>query len=293
MRNTLYWIVGEEVVYADVSFTSFYSVFNSPYPAHERGAAVDLYFNDGEALFPFEEGVVMDIRWYNAPRNRVDAMDKEPLILIQLSPTIVAKILHVYPKVRIGEHLFLGDPVGELIVSGFMYPWSEKHMHLEVRPLWDPVRASGASNVRILRAISIPATSRIEGTIIEKNKYYVLVKPESIVNEGLTPLVIRSGDNTYSVDGGIPHYSYAGLITSNTRNNGTVLNLGAYNALLVRVKQDKSTLMMNKCVYKGVSTYINRPYIKLVLEENNHIDLKEGDIIVEDSCINLKSFINT
>ena len=290
-QDVLYWVIGSEIVQADISFTSFYSLFNSPYPAHRMGTAVDLYFSIDEALFPFEEGIILDIRWYNVPRKRVDALDKEPLILIRLSSITVAKILHVYPKVRIGERIYFGDPIGKLIISGFMYPWSEKHMHLEVRPLWDPVRATGASRVKMLRATNVPATNRIEGIIVEKNEYYLLVKPKNTISEGLTPLTIHQGGYIHSIEGGIPHYGYAGLLTTTSRDYKNMLNLGTYNALLMEIKWGIGA-PGDKCIYKGVSTYIKRPYVKLIGIRDN-IDLKEGDVIIWGKYAEIEKLIGT
>lgn len=288
-QDVLYWNTGSEIIQADISFTSFYSLFNSPYPAHRMGTAVDLYFNSDDALFPFEEGIITDIRWYNVPRKRVDALDREPLILIRLSSVTVAKILHVYPKVRIGEHVYFGDTIGKLIISGFMYPWSEKHMHLEVRPLWDPVRATGAYNVRMLKATNVPATNRIEGVIVEKNRHYLLVKPKNTISEGLTPLITCQGGRIYSIEGGIPHYGYVGLLTTTSRNYNDVLSLGVYNALVVEIKWS-TDISRDKHVYKGVSTYIKRPYIKLIGTYDN-IDLKEGDVIIWDRHSEMEKLI--
>ena len=45
---------------------AWYSFFNSPYPAHRRGTALDVYFEE-EALVPVERSLVAEIRWFDAP----------------------------------------------------------------------------------------------------------------------------------------------------------------------------------------------------------------------------------
>jgi len=69
------------------------------------------------------------------PLRRSDAKSSDYLLILGLDSEHVAKILHIKPRVKIGEKLAYGDPIGETIISGYLFPWSEPHMHLEVGTL--------------------------------------------------------------------------------------------------------------------------------------------------------------
>ncbi|WFO74721.1 hypothetical protein J4526_06475 [Desulfurococcaceae archaeon MEX13E-LK6-19] len=256
----------------------FFSFYNSPYPAHKFSTAIDIYPKD-EPLFPFDEGRVIFIKWFNAPRKRSDALDKEPLILVQLTPFTVAKILHVEPRVRVGEKIYYGDPLGRLIVSGYMYVWSEKHMHIEIRPLHDPLRVRGAYRLKILSLRKeVPTTNSIEGIVTHRNTYYVLIKPSKTIGYGPTPLSTGNDKTQYFLEGGYPHYGYIAMI--NPGKNKGEIDLGLYNASLYEAPT-RDTVLVDKetgQVFHGVSIHFSREYIKLVSRKpiNN---VREGDYI--------------
>ncbi len=268
-----------ELVLLKLDEVSFFSLYNSPYPAHRLSTAIDVYPKD-EPLFPFEEGKVIFIKWFNAPKKRNDALDKEPLILVQLTPFTVAKILHVEPRVRVGEKIYYGDPLGKLIVSGYMYVWSEKHMHIEIRPLHDPLRARGAYKLKILSLMKeVPTTNSIEGTVIHRDTYYMLIKPNKTIGYGPTPVSTIDNEIQYFLEGGYPHYGYIALI--NTYRAIGNIDLGSYNAFLYEASTRDSILADKETgqVFHGVSIYFSREYIKLVSRKPiNNVD--EGDYIV-------------
>ena len=136
-----------------VPYSSWYSFFNSPYPGHKYASALDIYFNHSEALLPVDEGRILEVEKFPCPRYRADASDYDYLILIQLDSSTVLKILHVEPSVGCGERVYLGDPLGRMIVSGFFSDWSDLHMHVEVRRASDPYRALGAYPLNISSSI--------------------------------------------------------------------------------------------------------------------------------------------
>ncbi|RLF98479.1 MAG: hypothetical protein DRN49_05815, partial [Thaumarchaeota archaeon] len=49
---------------------SYFSFFNSPYPAHRLVSAIDIYFQSHEALLPVDEGLIVDIDEFECPRYR-------------------------------------------------------------------------------------------------------------------------------------------------------------------------------------------------------------------------------
>ena len=133
----------------------WFSFFNSPYPAHKSSSAIDIYFPDLEALFPADEGLVLEVERFECPRFRSDADGFDYLTIIKVGEDAVFKILHVKPKVEPGERVSLGDYIGDLWVSGYFYPWSDLHMHVEVRPPNDAKRALGAFRLDVSPAIKL------------------------------------------------------------------------------------------------------------------------------------------
>jgi len=262
------------IIVGDLGSASFVSLFTSPYPAHVGGAAIDIYFRGDEALFIFEEGRVLEVRWFDAPRLRRDAADREPLIVIELGPGVVAKILHVWPAVRVGERLRMGDCIGRLIVSGYMYPWSEKHMHLELRPVSDRYRARGAYSLALLNPVPVPSTSLVEGVVELVEKHYILLRPTKTQCYGPTPLHTPISGTRLFVEGGYPHYGYAALIAPQPVE-GSPIDIGFGYAHIARA--NKETLQELK-PFSGVATYLGREHIKLVSRTGIE-GVREGDVV--------------
>ena len=104
-----------------------FSLYNSPYPAHDAGCAIDLYpaTNDGRSPVA---GEVIETRTVRAP-SKSYADDEEYLILVDVdldasgidveSPAqgLVARVLHVQPSVAPGDRVGVGDSLaGRLLV---------------------------------------------------------------------------------------------------------------------------------------------------------------------------------
>ena len=245
---------------------TWYSFFNSPYPAHRNGTAVDVYF-EGEALFPFEEGIVREFRKINTRRGIEDS-----LILVDIN-NFVLKILHVKPFIKIGDKLYLGDSFGKVISSGFLCPWSDKHAHFELRKPDDPYRARGGL---LLMPIIQPLTPIAIGNkfiVVEREKNYVWVKPLNHIGRGLTPLSFHGKP----IEGGIPHYHY-GAIFGNTNRIDLMGNsidikehlpngIGLFDAKCFRVEVNGV-----ECI--GIGIYCNQPFLKLISK-----DFEEEDVI--------------
>ena len=123
-----------------------FSLYNSPYPAHDRGCAIDLYPGKG-ALSPVA-GEVIDTRTVRAP-SKPYSPEHDHLILVDCGE-YVARILHVDPVVSDGDRLEIGDSLGELVRAGFFAPWVGNHIHLGFRPHdLNPYRASGSLPIKI------------------------------------------------------------------------------------------------------------------------------------------------
>jgi len=275
-----------------------YSFYDSPYIGHRKTTAVDIYFKDREALLPVNEAKVKEIRWFNAPKYRDDGWEREPLILFEINENIVLKVLHVNPKVNVGEKLSLGDFIGECIVSGYLCPWSDSHAHFEIRPSKDPYRARGAYTLSIEPTVSkIKNICQVKSnmfTIVEIKKHYMWVKPHYKESSYLTPLTAKIGNIIGYIDAGVPHYGMGGVIFKNnvsgkiTEGNevkcnssslGYVIIINPLSVLFIAPIE----VFINGRKARGIGTYINGEYLKVIPIEKG--PWKEGDEILLETRI--------
>ncbi len=258
---------------------SFYTLFNSPYTPHREGHAVDIYFPDSEALLPLEEARVMEIRRVEVPMYRSDAENHDYLLILKLDSMHVAKILHVEPRVEVGEKLVYGDPIGRIVISGYFYIWSEPHMHLEIRYIHDRYRARGGLRLAIAKHRAIPAQSitAIRGVVTEVCNHYILLKPYRASLEGPTPIALDAEGAVAYFEGGYPHYGYAAILTiRNTRRGRPV---GIYDVYIVE-SCNSIDLEIRRLGFEGIATYMGREEVKLVFKDRARIgEIKEGDVL--------------
>ncbi|WP_435118552.1 hypothetical protein [Halolamina sp. C58] len=191
-----------------------FSCYNSPYPAHDRGCAVDLYPDDGTAPAPLP-GEVIDTRTVACP-DRPYAVDHDHLIVLDVADDwaggrgtdLLARILHVDPGVSAGDWVDAGDSLGETVRSGFFGRWVDDHLHLGFRPAdANPYRASG----------SIPVTPDVSiagvpwggtGEVIETGRTYVRLDAPTHPDPGSWASI--AADDGTPLDGGLAHYSGGG-----------------------------------------------------------------------------------
>ncbi len=171
------------------------SFFNSPYYAHRLGKAVDIY-----SPFSPIDGKV----------KKIIKLSNEHLILIECSenPEIWAKILHIKSKVKENECVAVGDRLGTLVGSKFFYPWTEKHIHLELRNPWDAVRAKGGYNLIEPKNTTLqPKSLELKGRVETCLKNYILFSlPDGCFKRVGQFYGLKYGNSILC--GGIPHYEF-------------------------------------------------------------------------------------
>lgn len=234
-----------------------YSFFNSPYPAHRLGTAVDVYFED-KALFPFEEGIISEIKKIRTPKHV--PIETDYLMVVKVED-LCLKVLHVSPSIRVGEKVYLGDEFGDLVVSGFFMPWSDKHVHFELRRCTDRYRARGALRVKpeILKLVKTIKGNRFE--VIEEREYYYWLKPLKTRGENLTPLTYQG----VPVEGGLPHYHYGvafgdfekiELFRAEVRQREMICGFSVFS--------EEFVVFANGQKVRGIGIYCNEERIKLI-----------------------------
>ncbi|WP_114575954.1 hypothetical protein [Saliphagus sp. LR7] len=195
-----------------------FSLFNSPYPAHDEGRAIDLYPGgragegfDGEPAPSPVAGRVLSIETVRAPAGPV-GIDRDYLIVISCTAPnsargLAARILHVDPSVEPGDEVGIGDSLGTLVRTGFFDPWVGAHLHVGFRPLEaDHRRASGSLPVTVgadLRPVPWDGTGRVAAV----GETYAVLR-----GSGSGTLAGIGADGGGVLDGGLPHYAAGGLL---------------------------------------------------------------------------------
>ncbi|ELY84261.1 hypothetical protein C485_15794 [Natrinema altunense JCM 12890] len=197
-----------------------FSLYNSPYPAHDGGCAIDLYpgtLADGRttaAPSPVA-GTVRETRTVRAPPKPY-APEHDHLILLEPADTspfagLTVRILHVEPAVDAGDRLDRGDSLGRLVRAGFFAPWVDNHLHVGFRsPDQNPYRAAGSLPIDLgaaVRPLEWDGTGRVRST---GDTYAVLDAPTH-PDPGATFVGVRA-DGGGVLDGGVPHYDGGGLL---------------------------------------------------------------------------------
>jgi hypothetical protein len=196
-----------------------FSRYNSPYPAHDRGCAVDLYVGGGPgerrpAPSPVA-GTVREVRTVRCP-DRAYARDHDHLVVLELAdperydaaPGTLARVLHVDPGVDPGDEVRVGDSLGRLVRSGFFGRWVADHLHLGFRaPGADARRASGSLPLAVAVDVA-PLAWDGRGTVVETGPTHARLDapPHPAPGERFVAL----GD-AVGVDGGLPHYRHGGV----------------------------------------------------------------------------------
>ncbi|ACJ15784.1 hypothetical protein TON_0299 [Thermococcus onnurineus NA1] len=252
----------------EVPNDAWWSFYNSPYPAHKLGTAVDVYFPE-KALFPLEEGIVEGIKKVRTPAH---VPIREDYVMIFRIGEFCLKVLHVKPTVKVGEKVALGDEIGEMTVSGFYMPWSDRHVHFELRSCENPYRARGAFQIRPELLRLVPTAEGREFEVVERRENYCWIVPTRRGKENLTPIAF----NDHPIEGGLPHYHY-GAVFGNTEKV-RVLNVElpaqqiSSGASIFRADFE---IMANGEKAIGVGIYCNQEKLKLVGG-----NFEEGEIIV-------------
>ena len=232
------------------------SRYNSPYPAHDRGCAVDLYPGpDADAAASPVAGEVLDATTVRAP-NKPYAVEHDHLILVDTGDR-VARILHVAPAVESGERVAVGDPLGATIRSGFFAPWVDDHLHLGFRPGdRNLYRAAGSLPVELGVSVE-PLAWDGTGTVVATGGTYAVLDAPAHPSPGDGFIGVAS-DEGVALDGGLAHYAGGGAFG---RVEGPVSLLGTRVGVADAdgtVRWDDVTVVANGRELTGLSLFAAR-----------------------------------
>lgn len=260
----------------DVLFQYYrFSLYNSPFDAHDEGCAIDLY-PDGERAPSPVAGEVLDTKAVRAPP-KAYAAEHDHLILVDTGDT-VARLLHVDPAVEPGETVAVGDDLGELVRAGFFAPWVPNHVHLGFRPPdANPYRASGSLPVDVAVDVT-PLSWDGTGTVVDGGETWVRLDEPAHPAPGECFAGIGNdvGGDTGVLDGGLPHYSGGGLLAGDGTDEAAIAGTRVGTADGRTVAWDDLSVHANGEPVTGVALFCGRERFgaKLVGEG---IDLAVGD----------------
>ncbi|RRJ28903.1 hypothetical protein [Halocatena pleomorpha] len=246
-----------------------FSLYNSPYTAHDSGCAIDLYPEPDETIAHSPvAGTVFDTQRVRAPET-ASAAAHDHLLLLDTGASI-ARLLHVDPTVEPGDSVAVGDPIGTFVWTGFFDPWVDNHIHLGFRPSdADPYRASGSLSIEVdvpLRALAWDGTGRV----VERGETYVVLDQPEHPDPGAcfvgvaTDVANGSSASSGVLDGGCPHYPGGGwLAVDGAAQAGTTENVALAGTPIGRadgrdVQWDSIEITANGTPITGLSFFLAR-----------------------------------
>ncbi|MFX1455635.1 MAG: hypothetical protein ACFFDB_09705 [Promethearchaeota archaeon] len=307
-KSDFYDIVKTDEIQISIPHSSHFTIGTSPYYAHQHALGIDIYhslFLDNYEVLSPVSGEILKVKTLMAPKPKFkDGIDKDYIILVRnpLDPNITYKILHVRPdNIQVGKKVEIGDLLGTTIRNGYFAYWSSPHLHLEIRPTEDAIRASGGISFslafnnkkdelrqesRSLKENSIKIHSVFPEFFLGKfqNELYTLIDPF---------YGVKATHNTINciLDGGIPHYKN-GTIISNinlTRDQETPIYL--FNQKIGRLKESRGNFgffkfdtslkfHLNEEEIRGISLYLAnfKPLVKIIPFQKNDITIETKTI---------------
>ena len=259
-----------------------FSLYNSPYPAHDEGRAIDLYPGTESAPSPVS-GTVLDTRSVRAPPKPY-AEAEDHLILIEVDAPFVpegtvARTLHVDPGVEPGDRIELGDHLGRLVRAGFFAPWVANHVHLGFRPPEaNPYRASGSLPLSVdVRMEPVPWDGT--GTVAEVGETYVVLDAPAHPDPG-SWIGIADDSGSFALDGGLPHYDGGGAHGNGATETRSLSLLGEHigTATGRDLAWDGIEVLANGVPITGLSLFLTRIEMGAKLVRPGH-DFTVGDRI--------------
>ncbi|MFX0139342.1 MAG: hypothetical protein ACFFDN_37225 [Candidatus Hodarchaeota archaeon] len=306
-KSKFYDIVNTDDIRVSIPQTSHFSIGTSPYYAHQHGLAIDIYHNltleNYEVLSPIS-GKILKIKTLKAPKPKfLNGVDIDFLILMSnpSNSEILWKIMHVKPTINVGDQIEIGDTIGKTIRNGYFAYWSSPHLHLEIRPFNDAIRARGGKNF----SLAIEKRDNMVESGEDSNLTQIPVEIDSVYPEiilahfpkpfyhKLFPIYgvkVRIDQLNCILDGGIPHYKIGTIIFRQEYNPDTFnsIYLGTHRIGTLHevsgqfgfFKFDSIEFLLNDKKIRGISLYLANflPLIKIIPYNKNEFFFKRESV---------------
>lgn len=283
-------------IYAQLS--NRVTFFNSPYPAHFEHKAVDIYPFFHDAPSPVE-GKVTYIYEFTAPRTKqFQMLTKEYLIAIEtpVASEYLVRILHVKPIVKVGDSVKVGQILGEMVKNGHFDSWTDLHMHVEIRPRDNLIRARGGmpiyASLKWEKFYGMLPASSFQGKVIVQRPNYTLLKGP-IARMGLfSGLPVTVGKGIGILDGGLPHYGFGGVLARGKVEIGDPVYIDGvkighvtniYSDGFARFEVEPFSVKLDNFIMKGISCYMGLSgdfMWKLIPQDGKKMSLKDKASVI-------------
>ncbi|MFB6205078.1 MAG: hypothetical protein ABEJ05_00920 [Haloglomus sp.] len=302
-----------------------FSLYNSPYPAHDRGCAVDLYPDRDDGLAPSPvAGEVLEVHERRVPAKAyAEATDTVLLVAVDADATPglaldgrecngdgcdgdgrdepwVARLLHVDPAVAPGERVEPGESLGRLVRSGFFAPWVANHLHLELRPRGaNLLRARGSPRLVLAADVTVePAPWDGRGRVVDAGETYVRLDAPAHPDPGGGWAGLAS-EGGRSLDGGLRHYAGGGRYGATATASADAAHEGPVTLLGERVgvadgrdvRWADVAVQLDGEPVTGLSLFVSRERLgaKVVCPGHEHAvgDAVRVDIVPTDDPVRL------
>ncbi|WP_435344514.1 hypothetical protein [Haloarchaeobius sp. HRN-SO-5] len=245
------------------------SLYNSPYPAHDRGHAVDCYPGDDCASSPVAGEVLDTVTVRGPPRPYADEDDHLVLVAVDVDATpglsadeddLVARVMHVDPVVGPGDEVAVGDDLGDLVFPGFFGPWVDPHLHVGFRRPDQHLRRASGSLPVVADVTVDPVPWDGTGDVVAVGETWALLDAPAHPRPGtgFVGIAATAADGSTAVlDGGLRHYDHGGLFGG---ADGPVAFLGERVGVAAdrTVAWDDVTVRANGDPVHGLSLFLAR-----------------------------------
>jgi hypothetical protein len=207
--------------------------------------------------------------------------------------------MHVNPNYNVGDQIEIGDIIGKTIRNGYFAYWSSPHLHLELRPNDDAIRARGGKAFSLVvepkkftNKIESPGNEEFIDIPIEIDSIFeefILVRFPKQFYYRLFPIngVKVQIDRIYCIlDGGIPHYKIGTILCNNIYKFGvpSLIYLGSHKIGTLQEKSGNIGLLkfepveflLNNKEIRGISLYLASflPLLKIIPFKKNEFSFK-------------------
>lgn len=269
-----------------------FSFFNSPYYAHHTFTGVDIYpphnvWFSSPAFSPVN-GEVIDIkivRYFTSNAFKCSEVDYVIVLKCLRNPRVAFKLLHVHPHVNIGDIVMVGDRIGTYLRSGFFHFWTDPHIHLEVRGVFDALRARGGHIIRRTMPLAEDAEPlrSLRGTVVVSRAEYALIALESTSSNGVT---VDVDGEVGILEGGIPQYGFFGVHLNGEAKIGSPVKLCGVKIGLIEATNGNMGIgryagpvphVKGRKVRLSMYFYVNKPLLKIIPVNPKEINLNIGE----------------
>ena len=244
------------------------SLHGSPYPAHVRGAAIDLHtpgrFGD-DAPSPVDGHIEHIEELQTGVITRFET-EQEVQTHIRTNKGL-AMVLHCEPFGVVGDRVRLGHPFGRYLRTGYLSPWSGPHLHVEVRSSMaghegEPLELLGVAETFSTLPSPHHLGDSLELQIVDSQREFlgVTVSPESVARLGhLWGLLGEVGAHARClVEGDIPWNCYGGIIHPQTPPvvEGDDVRFGTFDlGHVYQPMRTRSVFSFGEMDYAGIDRY--------------------------------------